>query len=176
MATSSITRAQGGWYELSLKGVFPHPHWIAFLFSGLAESQVSVVSGRALRDDNLQWDTRLMLDFARSQAMPEALDYVALAQRKPSAADMTMPRLSRFETRRTRDNSLEMTLEGPDQIGFLGRLLSRVSLLTLFPIQIEINTVSGAIRDRIVMRGIGGVAPAETSDAALQNLLRSLVA
>lgn len=100
--TSSITHAQGGLYELSLKGLFPHPHWIAFLFTGLAESQISVVSGRAARNDNLSWDARLMLDFARSKATPETLDYVALAQRKPAQTDMVIPRLSRFETLRRR--------------------------------------------------------------------------
>lgn len=158
-----------------MQGLFPHPHWIAFLFSGLAESQISVVSGRALRDDNHSWDARLPLDFSRARATPEALDYVALAQRKPATADMVVPRLSRFEVLRLRDGALQMILEGPDQIGFLGRLLSRVSLLTLFPIDIEINTDAGTIRDRIVMRGIGGSAPVATTEEALATLLRGLV-
>jgi hypothetical protein len=175
MPTSSITSAPGGLHELRLQGLFTHPLWVSFLFTGLFESQVSVVSGRALRDDSHCWDARLLLDFGRSTSTPDGLDYVALAQRKPAAADMAAPRLSRFETLRLLNGSLQMVLEGPDQIGFLGRLLSRVSLLTLFPTEIEINTVAGAIHDRIVMRGIGNSAPPPTAEESLKTLLSGFV-
>ena len=175
LATSTITRSLTGFHELRLQGPFPHPHWIAFLFAGLAQSGVSVVSGRAVQDDKQEWDARINLDFKNSKVTPESLDYIALAARKPVSADMTIPRLSRFQITPRYDGSLEVTLEGPDQIGFLGRLLGRLSLLMLFPSELDINTVSGTIRDRIVLRGIMGTLPAQTMKESLETLLKGLV-
>jgi hypothetical protein len=170
---ASVLRTPTGLYEVKLKGRFSHPHWVAFLFADLAEKQVSVVSGRAVQSQSQEWDTRLTLDFGRSASLPSMLDYVLLAQRKP-AIDMTIPRLSKFEIVRRRDEALEVRLEGPDQIGFLGRFLGRVSLLTLFPCDIEIATMANIMRDRIAFNGIGGQRPADEVQQLLQTMLNGM--
>jgi hypothetical protein len=172
---SSITRTMSGSYELHLKGRFSHPHWVAFLFSGLAEAQVSVISGRASQSGIQEWDARINLDFRRCTLAPGTFDYVALAQRKPAAMDMSVPRLTSYEIMRRRDQELEVRLEGPDQIGFLGRFLGRMALLMLFPSDIEINTVAGVIRDRVVFRGVGGAVPTPEAQQSLDTLLRGMV-
>ncbi|HEX8834451.1 MAG TPA: hypothetical protein VF719_09635 [Abditibacteriaceae bacterium] len=174
LPVSSITRVGAGSYELRLQGDLSHPHWMAFLFSGLAASQIAVVSGHILRGANLQWDTRLYLDFSQCKTLPENIDYLALAQRKPSITDTKPPRLGRFNIVRL-DNGLEATLEGPDQIGFLGRLFSQVALLGLFPTQITIATIGGRIHDRVVFQGIGGTTPNADIQNSLQLMLGNLV-
>lgn len=171
---STLLRLPNGLYSLSIKGQFTHPHWMAFLFAGLAMSGISVVSGRAVQAES-GWDAQISLDFSRSNAKPEALDYVAMALQKPLTTDATAPILIKFQITRRVDSSLEVALEGPDQIGFLGRILGRLSLLMLFPTEIEINTVSGTVRDRLVLRGIGGTPPTAVAQSSLETVLRALV-
>lgn len=170
---SSISRLPNGLYSLTVKGRFSHPHWMAFLFAGLAKAGISVVSGRAAQRDG-EWEAQVNLDFGQSSATPESLDYVALALQKPATMDATAPQLLKNHISRRPDASLEITLEGPDQIGFLGRVLGRLSLLMLFPNEIEINTVSGLIRDRLVLRGIGGSPPSAAAQTSLQTMLATL--
>lgn len=175
MPTSSILRTATGLHELRLQGYFPHPHCVAFLLSGLANSQVSVISGRAFQKAPQEWEVLLNLDFARSKAAAETLDYVAMAQQKPASTDMAAPRISRYEIVRHTEG-LEVRLEGPDQIGFLGRFLGRMALLMLFPRDIEIATIAGQIKDRVVFHGVGNIVPDATAQASLDTLLRGLVA
>jgi hypothetical protein len=94
---------------------------------------------------------------------------------KPANTDVGAPQLRKFQITRRVDSGLEVALEAADQIGFLGRVLGRLSLLMLFPTEIEINTVSGTIRDRLVLRGIGGSPPTATAQSSLETLLRALV-
>ena len=169
---ATISAASGSLHELQLSGRISHPHWMVCLLSGLSQSGVSVVSGRA-QQTALEWDARLLLDFRTAKVQPHDLEYSALAERRPATPDMASPKLSRFELTRRVDGGLEVQVHGPDQIGFLGRFLGRLSLVMLFPVEIEINTVLGQIRDRVVLRGIGGNAPDEHARASLNTLLHS---
>jgi hypothetical protein len=172
--TSTLLRLPNGLWELVIQGDFSHPHWMAFLFSGLSKYGASVVSGRGAQKDR-QWEARITLDFRSSTTNPELLDYVGLAQLKPSISDPVAPRLNSYQITRRLDQSLEVALQGPDQLGFLGRVLSRLSLLMLFPIEVEINTLAGTIRDRIILRGIGGAAPSEAAQKSLDILLKAFI-
>lgn len=172
---SSLSQLANSSYELSIYGFFPHPHWMVFLFSGLADIKVSVISGKAIQDSTRRWDATFRLDFTQSTALPDRVDYVALAQTKSAHSGMALPKLTSFRLNRQRDQSVEVHLEGPDQIGFLGRLLSQASLLALFPVEMEVSTVSSHIQDRIVFRGFGGLPPDAHVDVTLQNLLNNLL-
>ena len=174
MATSQIIRIGSGLYQLTLHGQFAHPHWVAFLFASLADQQVSVVSGRAAQTDLQQWEACLDLDFRRSTAAPDALDYEALARRRPPSSDLSLPRLTAFTLMR-QPHGLEARLEGPDQIGFLGRLLNRVCLLGLFPVEIKIATHAGQIRDAVVFQSIGNAVPDAAVEATLRSTLQAMV-
>lgn len=173
--TASVQRLPDGFVEVALRGAFSHPHWLAYLLRALAESQVSLVSGRAAQDDALDWDARIVLDFRQSQLQPEQLDYVALAQQRFNTATLAAPQLGGFRIMRRSDLQLETHLEAPDQVGFLGRLLTRVSSLGLFPSAMEIATVGGCIRDRIVFRGIMNKAPTDTVQKSLEAMCRLMM-
>jgi hypothetical protein len=168
---SSISPATGNLYELHLHGRISHPHWLVFLLAGLAQSQVSVVAGRA-QQTGLDWDARLMVDFRGTSAEPDSLDYALMAESKPPSSITTAPKISRYNLARRPDGSLQLHVQGPDQLGFLGRFLGRLALVMLFPVEIEINTMLGQINDSVVLRGIGGTAPDESARAALETLLR----
>ncbi len=169
---ATLSRLASGQYELKIKGRLTHPHWMAFLFSGLSAAGVSVVSGRAAQDET-GWDARWILDFTRSESAPESLDYVAMSLKKPDTFTVGAPVLSGYQIVRRGDQSLEVQLQGPDQIGFLGRVLSRLSSIMLFPIAVEVETPAGQLRDTIVFRGIGGMAPNADAQKSLDILLKS---
>jgi hypothetical protein len=170
---SSISALPNGHNQLKISGRFTHPHWMAFLFSGLSAANVSVISGRAVQNET-QWEANWVLDFSRSGIAPQSLDYVGLALQRPTqTGGAGALSLTRYQIARRPDQSLEVWLHGPDQIGFLGRVLSRLSLIMLFPTEIDINTSGGQIRDYIVFRGIGGMAPNDEAQKALDILLKS---
>lgn len=174
-ATTSLQRLPDGSAEVALRGAFAHPHWLGYLLRSLSESRVSLVSGRAVQNDAQDWDARIVLDFRQSQLAPENLDYVTLAHQHMGLATLTAPQLSSFRITRRRDRQLEVHLEAPDQVGFLGRLLTKVSSLGLFPSEMEITTVSGRIKDRIVFRGIMSKAPTETVQNSLEAMCRLML-
>jgi hypothetical protein len=165
----------GGLHEVRLRGRCYNPHWIAALFSALSQSCVSIVSGDALRDKQKEWAIRLALDFRRSPHKPEDLNYAEMTKLRLPTQATAMPQLSHFAISRRTDEGLEVLLAGPDQMGFLGRVLVKASALGLYPTELEIKTVGGLIRDRVVLRGIGGGAPDGDAEIALQALLNRFV-
>ena len=174
--TSSLLRLADGRTELKLNGFFSHPHFMVFLLSGLTTMKASVVEGRALQNGEGVWNIRLLLDCSACAGAQNSADFVAMAQTKPTVTQRTRPRLTSFTLRRRLDRALEVWIEGADQIGFLAGLLNNISLLALFPLEMEVATLNGHIKDKLVLRGIGGAVPADTIDEPLRGLLQSMVA
>jgi hypothetical protein len=172
---TSVSRLSSTTFELMLQGRMEHPHWVAMLFRGLAELRISVVSGRAIETAMQQWEAKFTLDFTSSQVVPEEFDFAALARREgPTSLDPHIPRLSNYSIMRREGKGLEVLLQGPDQVGFLGRLLSRLAMLMLFPTELEINTENARINDRLVFGDISADA-FESTQKALDTMLSSFV-
>jgi hypothetical protein len=174
-AIATLHPAEGGLHRLDLKGAFTHPHWLAFLCGGLSGAGVSVVSGHAARESPMHWTGHFVLDARGSRTPVESLDLVGLSALRPAVRDATAPRLASFEVRRRADQQIEVRVEAPDELGFLGRLLSRISLLTLLPSELHIHTVRAMIQDRLVLGGIGTAAPSDEVLGSLTELLGALV-
>lgn len=170
----SVRAGVHGLHQLDLFGHCHDPHWVAGLFSGLADHGVSIISGHAAQDGQGLWRAQFELDFRDCASDPQQLDY-ALMMRRAAALDAAMPALSSFGLSRRPDRGLELNLRAPDQRGFLGRLLVRISGLALFPVEMEIRTVGGQIDDRLVFRGIGGAVPGEAIPKALESLLKRML-
>ena len=170
-ATATIEAEAGGLHRVELEGAFGHPHWLAFLCSGLSAEGVAVVSGEASRPEPMRWRGHFLLD-----GPVEGLDVVTLAVRRSTLRDSSAPVLSSYAVVRRTDGDLELKVEAPDSLGFLGRLLSRVSLLTLLPVALEIATVNGRIVDTFVLSGIGSAAPSAEVAEALEQMLGTMVA
>ncbi|MDR3418723.1 MAG: hypothetical protein P4L83_21325 [Nevskia sp.] len=168
---AAVARMPTGLYELHLQGRSSNPYWIASLFSGLSELGVSIVSGTAVQNAQSGWNARIALNFRGAQARPDGIDYAALVKRRFDAGTLEPPQLSDFAVAVAEDRSLEITVSAPDQVGFVGRLLLKIASLALFPVELDITTVAGLIRDRIVLRGIGRAAPGEEVRKSLQILL-----
>ena len=165
----TIVPHAGGLHRVDLDGAFAHPHWLAFLCSGLSVEGVAVVSGEASRPEPMRWTGHFLLD-----GPVEGLDIVALTGRRSALRDSASPVLSSYSVARRSDGDLELRVEAPDALGFLGRLLSRVSLLTLLPVGLEIATVGGRIVDTFVLSGIGTAAPSTEVAEALEQMLGTM--
>lgn len=170
-AEVTITPEAGGLHRVALDGPFAHPHWLAFLCGGLSAEGVAVVSGEAVRPEPMRWTGHFLLDGA-----VDGLDVVALAGRRPPRRDATVPHLTSYDVRRQADGQLSLAIEAADSLGFLGRLLSRISLLTLLPSALEISTDAGRISDRFVLSGIGSTAPSDEVLEALKGMLAGMTA
>ncbi|MCW2673142.1 MAG: hypothetical protein JWP14_1731 [Frankiales bacterium] len=168
-ATADVQVLPGGRHRIELAGSFTHPHWLAFLCGGLSAAGVSVVSGRAQRAAPMQWHGHLLVDGPIG-----GVDVVALASRRPAVRDAASPLLTAHSVSRRADGRFELSIEAPDALGFLGRLLSRVSLLALLPAEVEIATVAGRISDRFVLSGIGTTPPDDEVLDALRTMLASM--
>ena len=168
-ATAQVRVQPGGLHRVELAGSFPHPHWLAFLCGGLSASGVSVVSGRAFRTAPMAWEGHLLVG-----GEVAGLDIVALAGRRPPMRDAAFPVLTWSTVERRSDGLLYLSLEAPDVLGFLGRLLGRMALLTLLPAEVDITTVDGRISDRFVLSGIGSTPPSDDVVDALRVMLAGM--
>jgi hypothetical protein len=168
--TAVLEQAPGGQHRLSLEGAFTHPHWLGFLCSGLSSARVSVVSGSAVRPRPLHWEGHFLVE-----GPVDGLDVLALASTRPLVRDASTPVLTTYAVERRADGQLELRVQAPDSLGFLGRLLSRVSLLTLLPSEIEIATLGGTITDRFVLGGIGIAPPNDEVLGALRSMLDQML-
>lgn len=169
-AAVTITPQVGGLHRIELDGPFAHPHWLAFLCGGLSASGVAVVSGRAVRPEPMRWVADFLVE-----GPVEGLDVAALAGRRPPRRDAAVPHLASYDVQRQPDGQLVLTIEAADALGFLGRLLSRISLLTLLPSALEISTENGRISDRFVLSGIGSAPPSDEVLEALDGMLAAMV-
>jgi len=186
---SSISETVDGFYELNLEGRIHRPLWVVQLFAALLQLRVSIISGHATQDKRGEWKSRFILDFSKSSFDPKHLDYSGFSE-KNSNLDRTItlslkkikgspesmsPKLSSFELKRRPDQQLEVSLKGPDQIGFLASILGKFSGLALFPSSLKIDTVKGEIADCLVLRGIGDRGPSDAAYQSLERMLRSFV-
>jgi hypothetical protein len=165
-----VSRTPTG-HRLELAGEFDHPHWLAFLCAGLSAQRFSVVSGRGRRDGRT-WTA----DFEVVGDGPLLSDPVELAGRRPVTRDPAAPVLTSYALSRRADGLLRVELRAPDELGFLGRLLSRVSVLTLLPVELDIATVGGSVQDTIVLGGIGSGTLDDEVQGALDGMLRGFSA
>ena len=173
---STITATVDGTYELSLHGRIHRPHWVVQLFAALSQQHVSIISGQASQEKPGEWTSRFTLDFSNTSASPKNLDYVAFTEQTLNLGGKAgTPRLTRYELSRRPDKLIEIKLEGPDQVGFLAGMLSRVSLLALFPSFLEIDTLGGQIKDVIVLRGISDKGPGESAYLHLERMLKGFL-
>jgi hypothetical protein len=158
-----------------LSGRFEHPHWLAHLCTGLADIGISVVTGHAVRRTTGIWDAQLEVDVTGSAVAPEEVDLVALAAEPPRSREPAPLRLASVEVSRREDGYLVVRVSAVDELGFLSRLLRRVSLLTLHPVEVTVATRAGVVDDRLVLSGIGSHVPSEEIHELLVHVLTGLL-
>jgi hypothetical protein len=158
-----------------LSGRFEHPHWLAHVSGGLADLGISVVTGHAVRRVAGSWEAYLVVDVSGSVVPASDVDVAALAAAPPGPQRAVPLRLSAVSVRRRPDGFLEVEVSAVDELGFLGRLLRRVALLGLHPVEVTVATRNGVVHDRLVLAGIGSKVPSEEIAALVEQVLDGLV-
>jgi hypothetical protein len=115
------------------------------------------------------------VDVSGSVVPPAEVDLAVLAAEPPRTRDPAPLRLSAFEVSRREDGWLQVEVSAVDDLGFLGRLLRRVSLLTLHPLEVTVATRAGVVHDRLVLAGIGSTVPSEEIQELLEHVLTGLL-
>jgi hypothetical protein len=159
----------GGLFGLALAGSLPR-RWADHLCRGLARERLSIRRGAA-RLGPAGWRAELVL--AREAGAPDPLlvDYLALALRAPRDAGPPRVVLDAYRLERRPDGGLELAVEAPDQPGFLGGLLERLAFLALVPHAMWVETGPAGLRDRFVLRRVGGGSPTEATARILREVL-----
>jgi hypothetical protein len=155
-----------------LSGRYQHPHWLAHVCSGLTDRGISVMAGRAARRAAGEWDAHLDVDLSGAVVPTLPEDVHALAAPTRRRNDRVELRLASVRLARLADGFLALDVTAPDELGFLGRLLRRVSLLSLYPVEVQVATHGGTVHDRLVLAGIGSSRPSEDIGEVLEQVLR----
>ncbi len=160
-----------GNFTVNIWGRFP-PEWIGSLSSGLSRHKISIVRGKA-RKSLAYWETEFEVEKTRFATDPGKLDFLALAQEENRTTPDDSFSISQFtlEPPEKHNGALYLEVKAADQLGFLGQILNNLAFLTLFPEEINIDTVHGNIFDKFWIRGLGGNPPSTTAQAALKKKL-----
>lgn len=167
-------------YRVELEGPL-RPGWMASLGLELASRDLSIERAVAKRDGSGLWSAEVDI----VQTVPPApgnhplhLPYAHLAEqsRQPTSSASSEPFVL---TRYTIIDSplhggcVELSFEAEDSLGLLGRVLSELALLVLFPVEFSIQTTNGRVHDTLWLGGIRAATPsAEARQRLNQRLSR----
>jgi hypothetical protein len=134
------------------------------------------VSGFACRNPRGFWAAEFDL-VGTPQSLPlSPMDVERLATTTATRSALPPLRLHRYGLTRPPGSALLLLdVEAPDQIGFLAQLLSHLAFLSLFPVEMRVETARGVARDRLHLRSIAGNEPADQALAAVRVELDRLV-
>jgi hypothetical protein len=145
------------------------PGWCGNLATGLAARGVDVVSGRAVTVAVGQWSAEFQLRCSES-LQPSRGELVRLLVAEARAGFATPIRLVRYSLERSESHggSLALEVAGLDELGFLAALMRRLAYFSLFPVELQLETVGPRVRDRLWLRGAGGRRPSPRAERALR--------
>jgi len=153
------------------------PGWCGNLATGLAGRGVDIVRGRATTLGDGVWNAEFELRCPRGGELPqEAVG--RLLESESSRGIATPVELDRYRLERSgsRGGCLLLEVDAEDRCGFLAALLRRLAYFSLFPVELRLDTVDGAVRDRLWLRGGGDTVPKARTHTALTASLDALVA
>lgn len=167
-ATTHV-ETRDGVTSLRLEGFF-RPAWMAGLCAGLSERGVSIARVDATAKDGW-WRSDLWLHVP-ADLDPAQIPYAELIEITPElqASDL---RIERYRMAESADHggTLRLELDARDSLGLLGRVLSFLAMLSLFPVSMRIETRDGRAFDRFWLSGVGRAAPTQQTRALLQRML-----
>lgn len=164
MSATQVTVPTPGRYVVSLSGRFSSG-WTGGFTQAVSRLGFNIESGFAARNQRGHWTAEFDLSATPIAADPFTVDFQALVEAPPAAGPLPPLRLHRYSLLRAAGESrVVLTVDAPDQIGFLAALLTPLSMFSLFPVEMTIDTVRAVVHDRFHLRSTAGRAP---SDEAL---------
>jgi hypothetical protein len=144
------------------------------LCNRLAGSRISIDHTHARLAHDQSWIAELHVLLLAGAPDPMTLPILELieAEDAPSASGL---RLDSYRLLESRDygGTLMLTLEASDSLGLLGWLLASLAALSLFPVEMHIETRGGRAYDSLWVGGAAGNTPSAQARDALDRLLAS---
>lgn len=159
-------------YQVRLEGAF-RPGWAGNVCAGLSSAGISVDRAYAVRGPDARWRAEFDVRQLHGGPSPKDVPYALLTEKEPNldAADALAIESFSITPSAAHGGSLELALEARDALGFLGTLLGKLAFVSLFPVELRVETHGDHVLDRLWLTGVGGGAP---SVEARVMLLREL--
>jgi hypothetical protein len=159
-------------FRLRLGGLL-HTAWMVALCNQLAHRRISIDRAHARLTHDV-WIAELRLVGLPGAADPSSLPYFELLESHdaPPAASLALDSYQVVETG-DHGGTLMLTIEAEDALGLLGSLLDVLARLSLFPIEVHIETRSGRAYDCLWLAAAGRAPPPAGAKDALQQVLAS---
>lgn len=172
--TIRVEEGLGGMLRVRMAGRLP-PGWVGTLAQGLSQLSVAIVRGYACRAAGGRWDAYFDLRGIEGAAALRSIDYEALATRRAPSEGPLPIQLERYTLVRTAGGALRLDLRGRRRVGFLASLLGHLAGLSLFAVDMHIETHGRTAGGRFELRSHAGSPATEEARLALDRLLSSWV-
>lgn len=162
-------------YRVELEGPL-RPGWMTSLGLELAERDLSIERAVAKRDGGGLWSAEVDIVQTVSSAPgnhPLHLPYAHLAEQSRRAASSEPFVLTSYTIIDSplHGGCVELSFEAEDSLGLLGRVLSELALLVLFPVEFSIQTTNGRVHDTLWLGGIRAATPSAEARRRLNQRL-----
>ena len=171
-AWSDVTALGDSSFRIRLGGTFSSA-WLARLCRGLAGHRISIERAHAMRAPNRAWSAELHVN-----CLPGAPVVASLPLLQLLAAEVPDPgplELDSYELTAStaHGGTLHLTIGAPDGLGLLGSLLAQLAKLTLYPIEMHIETKDGRAEDSLWLYTDQAPRPSGELQEALERTLIS---
>lgn len=169
-AWSDVTALGDSCFRIRLGGTFGSA-WLARLCRGLASQRISIERAHAMRAPNRAWSAELHV-----RCLPGAPDPSSLPILQLIAAEVPDPgplELDSYELTAStaHGGTLHLSIGAPDGLGLLGSLLAQLGKLTLYPIEMHIETQDGRAQDSLWLYTDQAPLPSGDLQQALERTL-----
>ncbi|HKP58411.1 MAG TPA: hypothetical protein VJV78_16915 [Polyangiales bacterium] len=169
-AWSDVTALGDSCFRIRLGGTFGSA-WLARLCRGLASQRISIERAHAMRAPNRAWSAELHVRCLAGAPEPSSLPILQLI-----AAEVPDPgplELDSYELTAStaHGGTLHLSIGAPDGLGLLGSLLAQLGKLTLYPIEMHIETQDGRAQDSLWLYTDQAPLPSGDLQEALERTL-----
>jgi hypothetical protein len=169
-AWSEVTDLGESNYRIRLGGAFGSA-WLANLCRGLASQRISIERAHAMRAPNRSWGAELHVCALPGAPHPEKLPLLQLVAAE--IQEIGKLEIDRYELTAStaHGGTLHLVIEAADTLGLLGSLLAQLAQLTLFPIEMHIETRQGRAEDSLWLFTTQAARPPQELEDALGRVL-----
>lgn len=151
--------------------------WMASLCTALTDHDLSIEQAHAVRQRGAIWLAEFTLQADEGAEDPSGLPYLDWVQSEV-LSEQARVRLREFDVElvEAHGGTICLAVEGDDEIGLVGALLSRLAELHFFPVEMQVATRAGHAEDRLWLSTPEGTAPTVAQRDELVRVLNQMSA
>jgi hypothetical protein len=176
-AWSEVTTLDPNVYRVRLGGPL-RPGWMVALCGGLSQRFISIDQLHGKRGHDGSWVAELHVLCLDGASDPQSIPYIELAAAaSPVGCVGGALKLASYALIKSTDygGTLLLSFEAEDNLGLLGSVCASLASVSLYPIEVHVETRNGRAYDSMWLSGAGGVVPSAEAHAALEAVLKQSV-